>query len=55
MLIPFLISKIHQATVTGADMNYQGSIAIDPDLMKEARLREFQKVDIYFQPMSLPG
>ncbi len=47
MLIPFLISKIHQATVTGADMNYQGSIAIDPDLMKEARLREFQKVDIY--------
>jgi aspartate 1-decarboxylase len=47
MLIPFLISKIHRATVTGADMNYQGSIAIDPDLMKEARLREFQKVEIY--------
>lgn len=47
MLIPFLISKIHQATVTGADLNYVGSIAIDPDLLKKARLREFQKVEIY--------
>lgn len=47
MLIPFLISKIHQATVTGADLNYAGSIAVDPDLMKKARLREFQKVEIY--------
>lgn len=47
MLIPFLISKIHNATVTGADLNYSGSIAIDPELMKEARLREFQKVEIY--------
>lgn len=47
MLIPFLISKIHQATVTGADLNYSGSIAVDPDLMKKARLREFQKVEIY--------
>jgi len=47
MLIPFLISKIHKATVTGADLNYSGSIAVDPDLMKKARLREFQKVEIY--------
>jgi aspartate 1-decarboxylase len=47
MLIPFLISKIHNATVTGADLNYSGSIAIDPALMREARLREFQKVEIY--------
>jgi aspartate 1-decarboxylase len=47
MLIPFLISKIHNATVTGADLNYSGSISIDPDLMREARLREFQKVEIY--------
>ena len=47
MLIPFLIAKIHQATVTGADLNYMGSIAIDAELMKKAGLREFQKVDIY--------
>jgi aspartate 1-decarboxylase len=47
MLIPFLISKIHRATVTGAELNYSGSIAIDPELMKVAGLREFQKVEIY--------
>jgi aspartate 1-decarboxylase len=47
MLIPFLISKIHRATVTGAELNYSGSIAIDPDLIKEAGLREFQKVEVY--------
>ncbi len=47
MLIPFLIAKIHEARVTGANPNYTGSIAIDADLMKEAGLREFQKVEIY--------
>ncbi len=47
MLVPFLISKIHQATVTGADLTYTGSIAIYPELLKEARLREFRKVEIY--------
>ena len=47
MLIPFLISKIHRATVTGAELNYSGSIAIDPELIKEAGLREFQKVEVY--------
>ena len=47
MLIPFLISKIHRATVTGAELNYSGSIAIDPDLVKKAGLREFQKVEVY--------
>jgi len=47
MLIPFLISKIHDARVTGADINYSGSIAIDTEIMKKANLREFQKVDVY--------
>ncbi len=47
MLIPFLVAKIHQATVTGADLNYTGSISIDEELMEEAGLREFQKVEIY--------
>lgn len=47
MLIPFLISKIHHATVSGVALNYQGSIAIDPEILKAARLREFQKVEIY--------
>ncbi len=47
MLIPFLVSKIHNATVTGAELNYSGSIGIDSDLMAEANLREFQKVEVY--------
>ena len=47
MLIPFLVSKIHNATVTGANINYSGSISIDPEIMEKARVREFQKVEIY--------
>lgn len=47
MLIPFLIAKIHRATVTGADLNYEGSIAIDEEIMEKAGLRVFQKVDVY--------
>lgn len=47
MLIPFLISKIHNARVTGANPDYAGSIAIDAQVMKQAGLREFQKVEIY--------
>lgn len=47
MLKSFLISEIHRATVTGTESNYSGSIALDPDLMKEAGIREFQKVEIY--------
>ena len=47
MLIPFLISKIHNARVTGANPEYSGSIAIDADILKKAGIREFQKVEIY--------
>jgi aspartate 1-decarboxylase len=47
MLIPFLISKIHNARVTGANPEYSGSIAIDAEIIKQAGLREFQKVEIY--------
>lgn len=47
MFIPFLISKIHSARVTGANPDYSGSISIDIDIMKKAGLREFQKVEIY--------
>lgn len=47
MLIPFLTSKIHRATVTGCDINYEGSISIDEEIMEKAGLRVFQKVDVY--------
>lgn len=42
-----LKSKIHRATVTGADLNYQGSISIDPKLIEAADLVPFEKVEIY--------
>ena len=46
MMIEMLKSKIHRATVTGADINYTGSVAIDPALCEAVGLREFEKVDV---------
>ena len=43
----FLKSKIHRATVTGADINYQGSITIDRELMAVADLQPFEFVDVW--------
>lgn len=42
-----LKSKIHRATVTEADLNYEGSITIDPRLMKAADIVEFERVEVY--------
>ncbi len=39
-------SKLHRATVTGADLNYVGSITIDPDLMDMADLMPNERVQI---------
>ncbi len=41
-----LYSKIHRACVSDANLNYNGSITIDIELMKAAELYEGQKVDI---------
>lgn len=46
MLIEFLYSKIHRATITDANLNYVGSITIDKNLMEKANLSEGQKVEI---------
>jgi len=46
MNITMLYSKLHRATVTDANLNYVGSITIDTDLMKAAKMRVGQKVDI---------
>jgi len=40
-------SKIHRAKVTGADLNYEGSITIDSELLKLADILPYEKVDIY--------
>jgi aspartate 1-decarboxylase len=39
-------SKIHRATVTGADLNYVGSITLDPRLMELADLLEHEQVHV---------
>jgi aspartate 1-decarboxylase len=47
MNITLLKCKIHRATVTEADLNYEGSISIDRELVEAAGLREFERVEIY--------
>jgi aspartate 1-decarboxylase len=44
LLITVLKSKIHQATVTGMDVGYEGSIVIDVALMDEVGLHPWEKV-----------
>ena len=47
MLRTILKSKIHRATVTEANLEYEGSITIDRDLMEAADLLEHERLDIY--------
>lgn len=47
MNISMLRAKIHRATVTGADLNYEGSVSICPDLIKASGLFINERVDIY--------
>jgi len=47
MQITLLKGKLHMACVTQAELWYDGSCAIDSDLVKLAGLREFEKIDIY--------
>ncbi len=42
-----LKSKLHRVTVTGADLNYEGSVTIDPLLMEKANIVEYEYVDIW--------
>ncbi len=46
MKIEILKSKIHRATVTGADINYIGSITIDEALMNAANIKTGEKVHV---------
>ena len=57
-----LQSKIHRATVTDANLNYEGSITVDEHLMEKANLIPFEQVYIYninngerFQTYVIPG
>jgi aspartate 1-decarboxylase len=62
MLRTMCKSKIHRATVTGADLHYVGSITIDPVLMEAADLLEYEQVQIVdinngarFETYVIPG
>jgi len=57
-----LQSKIHRATVTDSNLNYEGSITVDELLMEKANLIPFEQVHIYninngerFQTYVIPG
>jgi aspartate 1-decarboxylase len=41
-----LKSKVHRATVTGSDLNYVGSITMDPELLEAADIREHEQVHV---------
>jgi aspartate 1-decarboxylase len=43
----FMTGKVHRATVTKADLDYEGSLGLDEDLMKAADLHPYQRVDVY--------
>jgi aspartate 1-decarboxylase len=47
MLLKMLKCKLHRATVTAADLHYEGSISICPALIATAGLRAHESVDVY--------
>jgi aspartate 1-decarboxylase len=46
MTIEYLKSKIHRATITEANLEYEGSITIDKTLLEATGLREYEKVQV---------
>lgn len=47
MVRRMLLGKIHRATVTGADLSYEGSISIDADLLAAAGILDYQEVQVW--------
>ncbi|MEF2845223.1 MAG: aspartate 1-decarboxylase, partial [Eggerthellaceae bacterium] len=41
-----LKGKIHRATIRQAELNYVGSITVDPDLLDAAHILEYEKVQV---------
>ena len=46
MLLTMMKAKLHRATVTQADLEYEGSIAIDRDLLEAAGILPHEQVDV---------
>ncbi len=58
----FLKSKIHRATITQAELHYEGSLTVDRDLMEAASILELEKVAVVnidngerFETYVIPG
>ena len=47
MLTTMLKTKIHRATVTMVELDYEGSCAIDDDLLDASGIREYEQIQIY--------
>lgn len=47
MQVTFLKAKLHRACVTHAELDYEGSCAIDGDLLDAAGIREYEQIQIY--------
>ena len=46
MLVTLMKAKLHRATVTQADMDYEGSIAIDRELLDASGILPHEQVDV---------
>ncbi|MCB1783053.1 MAG: aspartate 1-decarboxylase [Alphaproteobacteria bacterium] len=46
MILTMLKAKLHRATVTQADLDYEGSITIDMDLMERTGILPYEQVDV---------
>jgi aspartate 1-decarboxylase len=62
MNITMLKGKLHRATVTEADLNYEGSITVDQDLLDAAGILVYEQVDVLninngqrFTTYTIPG
>jgi aspartate 1-decarboxylase len=62
VLREFCLSKIHHATVTEADLHYEGSLTVDEDLLEAAGIGLYEKVQVVnvnngarFETYTIPG
>ncbi len=47
MIITLLKSKLHRVRVTHVELDYEGSCAIDANLLRAAGIREYERIEIY--------
>lgn len=62
MILTMLKGKLHRATVTEADLNYEGSITVDENLLEAAGILVYEQVDVLninngarFTTYTIPG